>query len=135
MGILGARPKGRPQETTGSTSELPVGRLDQLMTFVEKAATPAPPAVVPDLPPRLVPTVRAVVAQPSAERPVAAEAAPATPVRAPSPTLDRPSVMFPEPILIEPQRSAGAHAAPIMVEQPVRIPVAGKRRLVPAATA
>lgn len=110
MALLGARPKSRDKGATRSThEELPAGRLDQLMTFVEKAAASATPVVVPDFPPRLVQSPRADA---PTRAPLRTEALPAITVPSPPPSLDRPegghrSIEFPEPILVMPQRGAG----------------------------
>lgn len=102
MGLLGARPKARENEVVNAGSALPEGRLDQLMTFVERAAAPAP-ARVPDLPPR-----RAVVPPPAPEAatpaPVVAEVAEVTGL----PAL---AVRFPEPIVVLPAQGGGKRRA------------------------
>lgn len=79
MGMWGARPKGRQNEPDQS-SALPAGRLDQLMTFVERAAVPAAPAPAPA--PAPVPVLGRVVP-------------------------DAPVVAFPDPILVTPAPVAG----------------------------
>lgn len=117
MGLLGARPKARENDVETVGSSLPAGRLDQLMTFVERAAQTAERVSAPELPPRIVPGEPAPVPASVDRAPHPLEPARVTPVPLSAPPLGQPGLLveFPEPIVVLPAHGGGKRrAAPLL---------------------